>query len=80
MRLSSQKTIPCGPLPQAGKCRKKNGYIACGHDIVTWCFGHLLEMDRPEAYDEKYKGLEKEDLPILPETFQTSVRKMLQHR
>ena len=52
-----------------------NGCIECGQDIVTWCFGHLLEMDKPESYDEKYKLWKKEDLPILPNSFNASVRK-----
>ena len=58
-----------------GNVEKRNGYIECGQNIVTWCFGHLLEMDQPEAYDEKYKAWKKEDLPILPGTFNASVRK-----
>ncbi|MGD9827052.1 DNA topoisomerase 3, partial [Desulfobacter sp.] len=58
-----------------GEAEKRNGYIECGPDIVTWCFGHLLEMDQPEAYDEKYKAWKKEDLPILPNAFNASVRK-----
>ncbi len=58
-----------------GEAEKRNGYIECGPDIVTWCFGHLLEMDQPEAYDEKYKTWKKEDLPILPNAFNASVRK-----
>ncbi|WP_289020879.1 DNA topoisomerase 3 [uncultured Desulfobacter sp.] len=52
-----------------------HGCIECGQDIVTWCFGHLLEMDKPESYDEKYKVWKKEDLPILPNFFNASVRK-----
>ncbi|EIM63188.1 DNA topoisomerase III [Desulfobacter postgatei] len=58
-----------------GDVEKRNGYIECGQNVVTWCFGHLLEMNQPEAYDERYKVWKKEDLPILPNFFQTSVRK-----
>ena len=58
-----------------GDAEKRNGYIECGQNVVTWCFGHLLEMNQPEAYDERYKVWKKEDLPILPNFFQTSVRK-----
>ena len=58
-----------------GDAEKRNGYIECGQNVVTWCFGHLLEMNQPEAYDEKYRVWKKEDLPILPNFFQTSVRK-----
>lgn len=31
---------------------------------VAWCFGHLLELKRPEDYDEKYKKWVLDDLPI----------------
>ena len=26
-------------------CKKKNGYIECGNYIITWGYGHLLEID-----------------------------------
>ncbi|NDY71826.1 DNA topoisomerase III [Desulfobacter hydrogenophilus] len=58
-----------------GDAEKRNGYIECGQNVVTWCFGHLLEMDKPEEYDEKYRTWKKEDLPILPNSFNASVRK-----
>lgn len=46
-----------------------------GKDVsVTWGFGHLLEMDAPEAYDEKYKKWRWEDLPVLPQQWQVSVK------
>ncbi len=58
-----------------GGGHKKNGYIDCGNNIVTWCFGHLLEMDPPDSYNPEYKFWKREDLPILPKTFRTSSRK-----
>ena len=45
---------------------KRNGYIDCGKDVVTWCFGHLLEMLPPDGYDPEYKNWKKEHLPIIP--------------
>lgn len=37
--------------------------------IVTWCFGHILEMSQPEVYDPAFKSWEgsKNRLPFLPE-------------
>ncbi|EAK1626321.1 DNA topoisomerase III, partial [Campylobacter jejuni] len=32
--------------------------------IVTWAFGHILELAKPEEYDEKYKLWKLEDLPL----------------
>ena len=37
--------------------------------IVTWCAGHLCEMDYPDAYDERYKRWRLDDLPIIPDKF-----------
>ena len=41
--------------------------------IVSWCYGHLIELATPAAYDEKLSKWRREDLPILPETWKTSV-------
>ncbi len=48
-----------------GKGAKKKGYIDCGADVVTWMFGHLLELCVPEDYDERYAKWNLEDLPII---------------
>jgi len=45
----------------------KNGYIACGEDVVTWCFGHLLEVAPPEFYNPALKQWTQKDLPIIPD-------------
>ena len=57
-----------------GSGKEKDGAIYLGSDIVTWCFGHILEQCSPEDYDEKYKRWRIEDLPILPETWKNKVK------
>ena len=41
--------------------------------IVSWCCGHLVELAVPAAYDEKLGKWRREDLPILPEQWKTTV-------
>ena len=41
--------------------------------IVSWCYGHLVELAVPAAYDEKLSKWRREDLPILPEPWKISV-------
>ena len=41
--------------------------------IVSWCYGHLVELATPAAYDEKLARWRREDLPIVPETWKTGV-------
>lgn len=60
------------PNPQ----KKEQGFIRCGSgDIVTWCIGHLLEQVEPDAYDERYKKWNINDLPIIPPQWQLRPRK-----
>ena len=61
-------------LPSSQK--KGEGFIKCSNgDVVTWCIGHLLEQVEPDAYDEKYKRWNLEDLPIVPQQWRLKPRK-----
>ena len=44
-----------------------------GKRVITWAFGHLLEMYMPDDYDEKYKSWSLDSLPIAPESWQSKV-------
>lgn len=48
---------------------KNDGYYENDDFIVSWCVGHLVGLAAPEAYDEKYKKWDKNNLPILPKKF-----------
>src|SRR3954462_2901372 len=52
-----------------GATRRGEGFISGENDIVTWCIGHLVELNEPESYDERFKRWRIEDLPIIPEDF-----------
>ncbi|MFD2177288.1 DNA topoisomerase III [Veronia pacifica] len=61
-------------LPKPHK--NQQGYIESANgDTVTWCIGHLLEQAEPDAYDEKYKSWNLQDLPIVPEQWLLKPRK-----
>ena len=49
--------------------KKGDGYLEGNGYLVSWCFGHLIELAAPDAYDPKYQKWKKEDLPIFPEPF-----------
>ena len=53
-----------------------NGYISLngGKEIVTWCFGHILENFNPDDYSEKYLYWRMEDLPIIPTQWKLKVK------
>ncbi len=58
------------------KCGKKgDGFLEGDKYIVTWALGHLVTLADPEAYDEKYKSWNIEDLPMLPKELKLVVIK-----
>jgi DNA topoisomerase-3 len=53
---------------------KKDGYITGNDYFITWAFGHLIGLGMPEDYG--ISGFEKKSLPILPNPFLLTVRKV----
>lgn len=50
---------------------KKNGYYEGNGYAVTWTFGHFCTLYAPDDYDPKWKQWNLENLPMLPERFET---------
>ena len=56
-----------------GATNRRDGYLEGNGYIVSWCFGHLIELAQPQEYDPKYEKWRKEDLPIFPSPFRYDV-------
>ncbi|HIF0302654.1 TPA: DNA topoisomerase 3 [Legionella pneumophila] len=80
MRLFiAEKPSVAGALAQElGVTGKEEGYIECGTDKITWCFGHMLELAEPDEYTAnnvpRHPKTDKkiwrvDELPIIPETW-----------
>lgn len=54
---------------QIEKNDRAKGYMESADTIVTWCFGHLVTMAFPDAYDRSYKEWRVEHLPIIPNEY-----------
>jgi DNA topoisomerase-3 len=37
--------------------------------VLTWCIGHLVELEEPAAYDGRWKAWRLDTLPMLPAAF-----------
>src|SRR4029079_3945909 len=37
--------------------------------VITWCIGHLVELDEPASYDPRWKPWRLDRLPMLPDVF-----------
>lgn len=55
-----------------GADERKDGYMEGGDFIVSWCVGHLAELADATHYGD-YKKWRYEDLPILPEHWETVI-------
>ena len=55
-----------------------NGYIENDEYVISWCYGHLVQLVYPEDYDPKYKSWRMEDLPFLPQDYKYGVVEKLQ--
>lgn len=56
-----------------GAGKRGDGFLSGGGYLVSWCFGHLAELSDADAYGEKYGKWRREDLPILPDSWQYTV-------
>lgn len=50
-----------------GVKERHDGYLSGNGYLVTWAFGHLVQLAMPDAYG--YTGFRRENLPILPQEF-----------
>ena len=57
-----------------GAKEKKEGYLMGNGYQVTWAFGHLVTLAMPEDYG--VTGFQREALPVLPNPFLLTVRKV----
>ena len=50
----------------------EEGYFTGNGYVVTWAFGHLVQLALPEAYG--IKGFNRDALPVIPEAFKLIAR------
>src|SRR5258708_16547369 len=46
----------------------KGAYEGNGR-VLTWCIGHLVELEEPAAYDGRWKAWRLDTLPMIPAAF-----------
>lgn len=53
-----------------GARSRKEGYIEGNGYKITWAFGHLVGLKKPEEYDSHWKRWTLDTLPMLPKKFE----------
>ncbi len=49
--------------------KKEDGFFKSSNTIITWCFGHLLELAPPDDYCENLKPWRLSVLPVIPDSW-----------
>ena len=57
-----------------GATQRNDGYLSGNGYMVTWAFGHLIQLAMPEAYG--VANFRRESLPILPQEFRLIPRQV----
>lgn len=65
--IAEKPSVAQGLAKHLGQAQRHEGYLSTGQYLITWCFGHLMELAEPHVYDARFKKWNAADLPILPE-------------
>lgn len=73
--IIAEKPAMAGDIAKAlgGFKFNKEGFWESSQYLLTYAIGHLVELQEPEDYDERYKVWRIDDLPILPTEFRLKV-------
>lgn len=63
-----------------GSKNRRDGYLEGPEYLVTWAFGHLLELKDAKDYDEKMASWRLEYYPFIPEHFEYQVKASSENR
>ena len=71
--IAEKPSVAANIAKVLGAYKRQDGYLEGGDCIVSWCLGHLVEYESPEAYDERYSKWNYEDLPIIPDEWKLTI-------
>ncbi|MDP4178486.1 MAG: DNA topoisomerase [Bacillota bacterium] len=54
--------------------KRKDGYFEGDSYLITWAFGHLLQLYDAKDYDEKMKAWRIEKFPFIPSNFKYKIK------
>ena len=67
--VTEKKSVADDFAKVLGGFKKKASSYERDDMVIAWASGHLLELQDPAEYDEKYKRWALGDLPIIPDRF-----------
>ena len=74
--MSTHKLVICEKPSQAQSFaavlnakKRQDGFFEGNGWLISWCYGHLVELASADAYGEQYKRWTYDALPILPDAW-----------
>lgn len=71
--IAEKPSVARGIADALGARTRKDGYIEGAGYVVSWCRGHLVDFDYPDAYEQWSGDWELSQLPMLPSIWQWHV-------
>ena len=65
--LCEKPSVAASVAAVLGVKERHDGYLSGNGYLVTWAFGHLVQLAMPDAYG--FTGFRRENLPIIPQEF-----------
>ncbi|PHV72081.1 DNA topoisomerase III [Sporanaerobium hydrogeniformans] len=73
--IIAEKPSVAKNIADAFKVKKRcDGYFEGEEYLITWAFGHLLELYDAKDYDDKMKSWRLENFPFMPQEFKYKVK------
>ncbi|MBC8009284.1 MAG: DNA topoisomerase 3 [Burkholderiales bacterium] len=72
--LAEKPSVARDIAKHLGATKRGNGWLEGEGWMVTWAFGHLVELQEPEDYNPEWKAWRLSQLPIIPEVFRLRPR------
>jgi DNA topoisomerase III len=73
--ILAEKPSVAKNIADALQVKKRNdGYFEGSNYIITWAFGHLLELYDAKDYDANMKSWKMENFPFIPSSFKYKVK------
>jgi len=73
--LAEKPSVARDIAKHLGASQRGQGWLEGNGWIVTWAFGHMVELQEPEDYQADWKPWRLSNLPIIPKHFQLRGRK-----
>jgi DNA topoisomerase-3 len=51
----------------------REGFIETQDSVITWCYGHLVNMSYPEVYDPELKRWSMDTIPFIPAEYKYEI-------